>query len=265
MHVRSNDTEISYDTSGHGPDVVLIHPFPSNRAYWRPISDFLAPRCRLVMPDLRGLGDSAPGEGIATMARHAEDLLRVIDDAGVNRATFVGCSIGGYILFEFWRRFPERFRALVLADTKAEADDESARQTRERAAEQVLLRGPEMYLNELLPKLIGQTTQRNRPDVFAVARASAQKSTAKGIAAVQRGMAARLDSVKTLSTIDIPTLVVCGDEDLPTPPAVMENMSRQIPRSRFQVIPTAGHFSALEQPDEFARTIRQVLDDLPSD
>jgi 3-oxoadipate enol-lactonase len=260
MQMRSDDAEIQFEVVGEGPDVVLLHPFPSSRTFWNPITAHLKSRYRLIMPDLRGLGGSTPGEGIATMKRHSEDLLRLCDELRVGKAVFVGCSIGGYILFEAWRRFHERFRAVILCDTKAEADDDLARANRLRIAEDVLLRGVDPYIASSLPKLVGETTQRNRPDIYAAARATTVSSTPKGIAAVQRGMAAREDSSRTLPRIDVPALVMVGEEDAATPPEIVRSLAQRIPKSEFHLIPAAGHFSAFEQPDAFVRILRQFLD-----
>ena len=262
MQVRSGDVDIHFEVTGEGPDVVLLHPFPSNRRFWKPLISPLDSHYRLIMPDLRGLGESASAEQVVTMQAHSEDLLRVCDELKIGKAVFVGCSIGGYILFEAWRRFRERFRALVLCDTKAEADDEQARGTRLRAAEDVLLRGPDLFIANALPKLIGESTQRNRPDIYAAARATTAQSSAQGIAAVQRGMAARPDSTRTATEIDVPTLVVVGEEDTATPPSVMQNLASKIRNSEFRMIPRAGHYSPFEQSEEFGRVLRQFLDGL---
>ena len=262
MLLRSDDTDIHYDVTGDGPDVILLHPFPSSRPFWNPISDRLSSRYRLITPDLRGLGASAPGAGTVTMLRHAEDLQRLCDELKIGKAVFVGCSIGGYVLFEAWRHFRERFRALVFCDTKAEPDDEIARSDRLRAADDVLLRGTEQFIASSLEKLIGRSTQRNRPDIFAAVRATTSASTPQGIAAVQRGMAARPDSTRTLSTIEVPTLVVVGEEDTTTPPSLMQRMAQKIRDSQFQVISAAGHYSPFERPEDFGRILRQFLDSL---
>lgn len=264
MVIHCDDIDLHYDLLGDGPDVVLLHPFPSSGRFWIPLSERLVSRYRLVIPDLRGLGATQPGDGVATMQRHAEDLRRLCDELKIGKAVFVGCSIGGYILFEAWRSFRERFRGLVLTNTKAEADDEVARANRLKAAEDVLLRGPESFISATLPKLVGESTQRNRPDLFAAARATTASSTAQGIAAVQRGMAARLDSTRTLASIDIPTLVIAADEDPGITPSVMQALSRGIPNSRFHVIPAAGHYAPFERPDDFARLLRQFLESLPA-
>src|SRR5438309_5674400 len=103
MILRSDDIDLHYDVLGDGPDVILLHPFPSSRRFWIPLAERVSSRYRLIIPDLRGLGESQPGDGVATMQRHAEDLLRLCDELKIGKAVFVGCSIGGYILFEAWR------------------------------------------------------------------------------------------------------------------------------------------------------------------
>jgi pimeloyl-ACP methyl ester carboxylesterase len=262
MLVHSDDTDIHLDVIGTGPDVIFLHPFPSNRQFWKPIVPYFDSHFRLIMPDLRGLGESQSGNGIATMQRHAADIMRLCDELKVSKAVFVGCSIGGYVLFEAWRQYRERFRALVLCDTKADADDDLARSKRLQAAEDVLLRGPDLFISAALPNLVGASTQRNRPDIFAAARSTTSASTAQGIAAVQRGMAARPDSTRTLTEIDVPTLVLVGSEDNPTPVPVVESLAKKIRKSEFHVIPNAGHFAPFEQPVDFARLLRQFLDGL---
>src|SRR5579864_4658669 len=104
QRIKSGDAEIVYDVIGDGPPVVLLHPFPANREFWFPVAQSLSTRYRLLLPDLRGHGDSDVGEGPATMEKHATDIARVMDDAEVGRAPMIGVSIGGYVLFEFWRK-----------------------------------------------------------------------------------------------------------------------------------------------------------------
>jgi pimeloyl-ACP methyl ester carboxylesterase len=259
MHVRSNDTEISYYVQGDGPPVVLLHPFPLNHHFWLPVAARLSPQYKLIMPDLRGLGDSAPGDGPATMEKHAEDVRRVCDDARVGKAVFVGVSIGGYILFEFWRGFRERVTALGFCNTRAGADTDEGRKGRIESVRQIDERGTEMFLDNLLPKLIGETTRRSRPDIAAEARRMALAAPGKGVIANQLGMAARPDSIPTLGTIDVPTLCVGGTEDIPSPTAEIERIHRGIRGSKLRVIDQAGHFAALERAAEFAEIVREFL------
>jgi 3-oxoadipate enol-lactonase len=259
MQVRSNDTDIIYSIQGDGPPVVLLHPFPLNHRFWLPVAERLSPQYKLIMPDLRGLGDSAPGDGPATMEKHAEDIRRLCDDARFGKAVFVGVSIGGYILFEFWRRFRPRVTALGFCNTRAGADTEEGRNGRFASVKQIEERGTEMFIDGLLSKLIGESTHRNRPDIVAEARSMALAAAGKGIIANQLGMATRPDSIPTLATIDVPTLCVAGTEDIPSPTAEIERIHRGIRGSKLEVIQQAGHFAALEKPEEFAEILREFL------
>lgn len=260
MRVRSFDTEISYHVNGQGPDVVLLHPFPANGRVWAGVAERLAPRYRLIVPDLRGHGESGVGDGPASMEKHAADLERVIDQAGVRKAIFAGESIGGYILFEFWRRNRERVSGLVLCNTKAGADTEEARANRLRSADEVEKHGVEAFIESMIPKLLGETTRTGRPGLVDAARAMMRKMTPEGVAAVQRGMAVRPDSVSTLGTIDVPTLIITGAEDVLTGTGEAELMQRHIGGSSMKVIPRAGHYAVFEQAEEAAGLMRQFLD-----
>ncbi len=260
MRVRSADAEISYEVLGRGPDLVLLHPFPAQHGIWLPVAERLAETHRIVLPDLRGHGESTPGEGVATMEKHASDIARVCDDAGVGRAVFGGESIGGYILFEFWRQYRERVSALILCNTRAGADTPEARANRLRTAEDVLKHGVEGFVDSTIPKLLGDTTRTNRPDLVSAARAMMMECTPAGIAAVQRGMAERPDSTATLHTISVPTLILAGDEDGATPTSEAEILHRNIPGSALRVIARAGHYAVFEKPEEAARLIREFLD-----
>jgi pimeloyl-ACP methyl ester carboxylesterase len=260
--LRSDDAEIVYWILGDGPPVVLLHPFPSNHEFWLPVAEALALRYRLILPDLRGHGESGAGEGPATMAKHAADVARVMDDARVGRAPLIGVSIGGYLLFEFWRKYRGRLAALGLCNTKAPADNAEARAGRLQAANDVLERGVEPFLQSMVPRLFGKTTRETRPDLIEDALRMMRQMSPEDIAQVQRGMAERPDSTHTLKTINIPTLLVTGDEDILTGINEAELMRQHIAGSQLRVIPKAGHYSPWEQPAEAARLLRQFLDSL---
>ena len=258
--VHSGDAEIAYETWGSGPPVVLLHPFPAHHEFWSPSAQALAPRYRLILPDLRGHGESGIGEGPATMQKHAADLACILKDAGVDRGAFVGTSIGGYILFEFWRRSRDRVSALALCNTKAQADTPEAKAARLKAAADVMERGVEPFFESMVPRLIGQTTRRTRPDRVEGALRMMRKMSPEDVAQVQRGIAERPDSVATLKTIRVPTLLLAGDEDIVTGPPEAELMRQNISGSELKLIPKAGHFSAWEQPELVGTALRQFLD-----
>jgi 3-oxoadipate enol-lactonase len=260
--IKSGDAEIVYWSVGDGPAVVLLHPFPVNHEFWLPVSEALATRYRVVMPDLRGHGDSGVGEGPATMEKHAADIARVMDDAEIGRAPLIGVSIGGYALFEFWRKHRGRVAALGLCNTKAPADGPEARAGRLQAANEVLERGTEPFFESMIPRVMGKHTREMRPDLVDGALRMMRKMLPEGVAQLQRGMAARPDSVETLKTINVPTLLVTGEEDIMTGVNEAELMRQHISGSRLRVIPKAGHYASWEQPEESAQGFRQFLDSL---
>jgi 3-oxoadipate enol-lactonase len=262
MRFESYDAEIFYTLMGEGPPVVLLHPFPANHKVWLPAAELLAGRYRLILPDLRGHGQSAAGTGPATMEKHAEDMLRLLDSSGVGKAVFAGVSIGGYVLFEFWRRHRERVSGLILCDTRAGADTEEGRANRLKAADDVETHGPAAFIDSMIPKLLGETTRTTRPDLVERARGMMLEMSAAGIAAVQRGMAARPDSVGDLKTINVPTQLIVGNEDVLTPLSEAESIERQIASSCLRVIPRAGHYAVFEQHEAAGRAIRGFLDGL---
>ena len=260
--VRSGDAEIAYAVAGDGPPLILLHPFPAHHELWLPAAQVLTTRYRVILPDLRAHGDSDVGEGPATMEKHALDLARVLDDADVGRALFCGVSIGGYILFEFWRRYRGRVAGLVLCDTRPQPDTPEGRATRLKSAADVIEHGTESFLDSMIPKLCGKTTLAMRPDLVEQARRMMLKMSPDDITQVQRGMAERPDSVPTLKTIDVPTLILIGEEDTLSTVADGELMRQSIPGSQFKVIPKAGHYAPWEQSEEVGKLVRQFADSL---
>ena len=260
QRIKSDDAEIFYWTLGEGPPVVLLHPFPVHHEFWLPVAEALATRYRLILPDLRGHGESGIGEGPATMQKHALDVARVMDDAEVGRAPIIGVSIGGYVIFEFWRKYRGRVAALGLCNTKAPADGPEARAGRLQAAADVLERGTERFFETLIPKLFGRSTLENRPDLIDGALRMMRKTSPEDITQVQRGMAERPDSVDTLKTINVPSLIVTGDEDTATGINEAELMRQNIVGSQLRVITKAGHYSPWEQPGEAVPLLRNFLD-----
>ncbi len=260
IRIPSGDAEIAYRVLGSGPPVVLLHPFPADHELWLPAAQALVSRYRVILPDLRGHGDSGVGEGPATMEKHAADIARVLDHAEVGRAVFAGISIGGYVLFEFWRHYRGRVSAMVLCNTKAQPDSPEAKAARLQAAADVIERGTEPFFESMVPKLLGKTTRETRPDLVEGALRMMRKMSPEDVALVQRGMAERPDSVPILRTINVPTLLLAGDEDILTGLPEAELMHQNIPGSQMKVIPHAGHYSPWEQSEQVGKLLRQFLD-----
>ena len=265
MQFNSDGARIVYQVQGDGPPLVLLHPYPTNHRFWQPLVARLAEDYRLLMPDLRAHGASTPGSGPATMEKHAADLVRLCDQEAIQQAIFFGVSIGGYILFEFWRRHRERIRALVLCDTKAQADSPEARASRLNLASEVENKGPDDYLDGMVQKLLGESTRRNRPDLVKQAREMMAEMKVAGIAAALRGMAVRADSVSTLSSINVPVLTMAGEEDTLTPPSDAELIHKGIKGSQLARIPAAGHYAPFEQPAAALDAVLRFLQKLPAE
>jgi 3-oxoadipate enol-lactonase len=260
--IRSGDAQLFYQITGSGPVVVLLHPFPLNHHFWDGIVPHLAMRYWVVVPDLRAHGDSDAGDGPVTMAKLADDLDRLCRELDITRAIFVGISIGCYALFEFWRRYRARVAGLVLANTRAGAETPEGRAGRLQTADKVEREGTAAFIDDLLQKLFSKSTLTNRPDIVDAARAMAKQMSPADIAQVQRGMADRADSIATLATMNVPTLVIAGEDDS-VPLSELELIHQRIGGSQFRVIAKAGHYAAMEQPAEFARLLRTFFDALP--
>ena len=260
--IRSSDAQIYYKVIGDGPAVVLLHPFPLNHSFWDAIGPQLSGRYRVIAPDLRGHGASDLGDGPATMQKLADDLAQICREERTGKEVFVGVSIGGYLLFEFWRRYREQVTVLVLANTRAGGETSESKAARLHAADRVLREGTAQFIEEMLSRLLSQSTRTNRPDIVDAARKMMQAMSADGVAGVQRGMAERPDSTATLATIKVPTLIIAGEEDS-VPRGEFELLQQRIAGSELRVISHAGHYAAMEKPEEFGVLLRGFLDRLP--
>jgi pimeloyl-ACP methyl ester carboxylesterase len=264
MHsLRSDDAEIFYEIQGDGPPVILLHPFPAHHEFWLPVIPALESRYRLILPDLRGHGESEIGHGPAVMAKHAADVARIMDAARVGKAAFIVCSIGGYIVFEFLSRFRSRVSALALCDTRPQPDTSEARANRLKNADAVLEQGTEQFLKSMVPKLFGSTTVSSRPDIVEGALQMMRKMSPEDVSLVLRGMGERPDSVPDLKYINLPTLIVMGEEDVLATGSDGELMRQNIPGSRLKMIPKAGHYAPWERPEAVGPLLRQFLDFVP--
>jgi 3-oxoadipate enol-lactonase len=259
MKATIDGVEIAYEVTGAGPTLLLLHAFPLGLSMWDAQVAALSATHRVVRFDARGFGGSAPGEGPLTMERIADDGAALLDLLGIERAVVGGCSMGGYAAFAFVRRHRQRLAGLVLQDTRAGADTAEAMANRAALAARVLAEGAAAAVEAFLPKLVGETTHRERPDLVAGLRERILATSPQGIANSLHGLASRADSRGTLPTIAVPTLVLVGAEDVLTPPSEATTMAAAIPRARLDVIPRAGHLANLESPAAVNAALRAFL------
>lgn len=254
--------EIVYDDVGSGPSVVLLHGYPFNRSMWGEQVEELKQHHRVIVPDLRGHGESAVTAVPATMQNMAGDIASLLETLNITRATIAGLSMGGYVALAFYRLFPLRVRSLVLADTRAQAETEEGKQNRVQQAEKASRDGMEGIADALLPKLLAPETVTRHPEIVKRLRKMMVETDPEGAAAALRGMAQRQDQSAFLSRIIAPALILVGKEDSITPVADAELMHREIGGSRLQVIEGAGHISNLEKPEEFNKALVKFLRDV---
>ncbi len=259
MKVRIAGAEIEYDVRGKGPTVLLFHAFPLGLFMWDAQAEALAPTHQVIRFDARGFGGSPPGSSLLTMERIADDGAALLDHLGAGQAVVGGCSMGGYAAFAFVRRHPDRLKGLVLQDTRAGADNEEARTRRATLAEKVRREGAVVAADAFLPRLLGETTQKEHPEVGTRLRARILATSPQGIADALAGLAARADSSPTLREVRVPTLVVCGAEDVLTPLADSEAIQKGVAGSRLEVIPRAGHLANLENPAAYDAALLSFL------
>jgi 3-oxoadipate enol-lactonase len=250
---------IRYETSGSGTPVLFLHAFPLNLRMWDAQVRALPAGHQAIRFDARGFGGTPAGDGLLTMERIADDAVALLDFLGAPPAVVCGLSMGGYAAFAMVRRHPQRIRALVLADTRPSPDTPEGRKSRAEQRERVRREGPTAIAEAFLPKLLGATTHRERPQVVAQVREMILSASAQGISDALAGLAARADSIPTLREIRVPTLVLCGSEDVLTPPADAEQMKAGIAGSELELIPRVGHLSNLEDPATFDAALHRFL------
>jgi 3-oxoadipate enol-lactonase len=265
MTLRASQTPIAYADQGAGPGLVLLHAFPLDSSMWRHQVGALADRCRVIAPDLPGFGGSAVSAGL-TIDSAADVVAELLDHLGMNERVVVGgLSMGGYAALAFARLYPQRVRALVLADTKADPDDETARANRDKTIQLATDQGPAAVIDQMLPKMLSPVTMDTKPDVVRWVKETAGRQRADGLVVALKALRDRPDARPGLSHISFPTLVVVGEHDVATPPDKARELAGGIPNARLVTIPDAGHLSNLEDPVAFTNAVREFVDALPVD
>jgi 3-oxoadipate enol-lactonase len=260
MFAQVNGLRLAYGDRGreHERVLLLVHGFPLDRRLWAAQAGAFGAIARVIMPDLRGHGKSAIVPGPFTMDQHADDLAALLDHLKIRRAVVAGLSMGGYVAFAFWRRYPAQVQGLILADTRAEPDSAAARAGRDAAMDRVQQTGAAAYADEMLPRLLAPASLADGKIAGAARKMMAEQPTA-GIIGALGGLRDRADSQSTLSKITVPTLVITGAADVITPRADAQAMSAAIPGARLAVIPKAGHLTPLENPRAFNAAVRAFL------
>jgi 3-oxoadipate enol-lactonase len=262
--VSVNGRNINYtDSGGDGTPVLLLHAFPLNSAQWEGQVEALSDRARFIAPDLMGFGgsDAPEDEGSYSMDSYADDAAALLDELGLDKVVLAGLSMGGYIAFAFLRRHGGRVSALVLADTKAEADPPEGIEKRTNQQAQVRSEGTAGLIEGLTGALLGEPTREKKPDVVDNVKKLMDNPPAGFVGALE-AMKGRPDSTGDLASISVPTLIIVGENDGVTPPDASRKLHEHIGGSKLVVIPESGHLSNLEAPEAFNGAFGEFLNSL---
>ena len=259
MQAVINGVTMSYNDQGQGTPLVFIHAFPLSKTMWQPQMHALVDSYRVITLDLRGHGESDALLWNFTLDDYAKDVISLLDHLGIAQSVFIGLSMGGYTLFSLYRNFPERVKAMVLADTRAPADSQEGKNGRRIMAQLAHKEGASAIADVMLPKLLAPLTVEQRPDIVDQVRKMILQTPTEGIIVDLMAMAARPDSTDLLSKITCPTLVIVGKDDVATPVAESHYIAGRIAGSTLVTIPGAGHLSNFEQPAAFNQSLQNFL------
>jgi pimeloyl-ACP methyl ester carboxylesterase len=239
--------------------LVLLHGFPLSARMWEPQLSLANEGWRIIAPHLRGFGGDAGAAQASSVDDYAADVVDLLDSLRIEDAVVGGLSMGGYVAFAMLRLAPRYIRALVLADTRSQADTPEGVQGRRRMLALVQEKGPAAVADEMLPKLLGASTRRDDQALAERIRAMILANSIPAIAGGITALMTRPDSTPLLATIHVPTLIVVGEEDELTPPPLSRSMQEAIAGSELVTIPEAGHMSNMEQPHAFNTALVRFL------
>ena len=256
----ANGESLSTIDVGTGEVVLLVHGFPLSNAMWLDLIPGLSKYFRVLAPDLRGFGRSPMNNQVFSMGDLATDLSCLLDALAIHSSiNLVGLSMGGYISFEFWERFPQRLKRLVLCDTKAIADTPTIAASRLATAERAIEIGTKASTESMVPRLMGKQALSNEPDKVQRLTDMMYATKPETIASAQRAMASRQSFAEKLTEIQIPTYILVGKEDPISTEAEMSEMASAINGSQFHVIPDCGHMPPMEKPEAFEKALLDFL------
>jgi len=257
--LRIRGIDLVYEDQGVGETIVFIHGQPFNRSMWNYQSQVFSKTNRLIIPDLRGYGESCTTEPIVLLDELALDIIYLLNELDIPQAVFVGLSMGGQIALEIYRLAPHLVKGLVLADTDARAEDAASYLNRIALAKRLLTDGMERYTTENIGSYLCENTFHTQQEVVDHLSEMMTNTDAAGAAAVQLGRAERRDHSDILSNIDFPTLIIVGDQDVFTPVTIAEYMQVRISGAELSIVKDAGHMPNMEQPEQFNQLLKDYL------
>jgi pimeloyl-ACP methyl ester carboxylesterase len=255
---------VSYQEKGSGRPLVWLHAFPLSQEMWEPQREALCIHAHVLTPDLPGFGDSTPLPDPPTVEGMADRVVAWLDALAIAEPIVLGgLSMGGYVAMAFARRYPDRLRGLILADTKSEPDDDAGKAGREQMIAFAREHPPYAVIEKMLPRLLGPTTLTDRHAVLDRVRSIASRQSSAGIIAALQALRDRPDAGPGLESLPTPTLILVGEEDVLTPPELAARLASRMSEVRLINLPRAGHLANLEMPHAFNDAVTTFLAGLP--
>lgn len=248
-----------YEERGTGLAVVLVHGFPLDGRIWEDQVSALSERWRVIVPDLRGFGQSQPPSPF-TIESLADDLHALLAGIGALPCVIGGLSMGGYVCFAFITKYATEVKGLVLVDTRCEADAPEGKEGRLKMIEACRAGGAKAVADQMEAKMLAPGEMQTRPHLARDVRAIMESQPGPTIEYACLALRDREDYRDKLASVAAPTLIVVGEADAITPPAVAQGMHREIPQSKLAIIPAAGHLSPMEQPHLVTSALRRFLE-----
>ncbi len=247
-------TQCTCDVSdGTGVPVVFLHAFPMNRNMWRPQLAALGAKYRMAAPDLRGHGATTQRTSSWTISHLADDVVELMDALEMPQAVLCGLSLGGYVALEFAAKYPQRLKGLILADTKAAADGNEAKEKRYQTMRKIEQGGHEAFAIEFSTN--GSALPAAQGLLAGMIRKNKPAEILNGFCA----LAARKDHLGILAQIQVPTLVLVGEQDKITPPSDAQTIKAGIKGSSLQILAGAGHISNMDAAEAFTTALEDFL------
>ncbi|MES2284678.1 MAG: alpha/beta fold hydrolase [Bacteroidota bacterium] len=263
IEVKINDAEICYDDFGESSiPLIFIHGFPFNKASWQPQMDFLKSSHRVIAYDIRGFGKSTSGDEKPSINLFADDLIQMMDVLQIKKAIVCGLSMGGYILLNAINRYPERFHAIILSDTQCIGDSAEAKEKRYKTIQQIETAGLTDFAAGFIKNVFCQESLNNKKDLVEEIKNMILSTNVEAVTGTLAALAQRQEKCFSLNEISIPALILCGKEDIVTPPVQSEFLHAHIKNSKFHSLDKAGHMANLEQADEFNKFVNDFIANL---
>ena len=248
-----NGLELAYDRHGKGVPLVLLHGYPLDHSIWEPLVDLLENDFDLILPDLRGFGESQAAGTDFPMSDYAADVAALLDRLGIGKAVVAGHSMGGYVALAFMRAYPGRVLGLGLVSSQLLADTPENKAGRYKQAEAVLAGGVKEVAESMSVKLTAG------PDLQMWLKALILRQPPEGMAGALRAMAERPDSSSLLAGFELPLILVHGLADALIPIERARAVKAAVPGAHLTEIPDAGHMPMMEAPRKTAEALKAFL------